>query len=397
MATKKPLVNTSGEITEISTSDQIPYQNLATGTPTDNQVLSYDADTQTAFWSAALSSLGILVGGNGIDGNKTVSGTETMTATQFWDVLTVPNGATLVTDGYGIFANKIIISGTGKIANNGNNSSSPDWWTAGAGLTTRELGGSGPGHVGVANATTGAGAAGLAPTALTAILGGIGGASGASGAGLGGAGAAGASGGSATFQMPGWPRLNPNLLFWRGTALLLGGAGGACGAAGGGDGSLIYSGGTSSGGAGGAGVLAFCCGELDISAAAAGCIQAVGGSAPQATGAGQGNGYYNAGGSGGSGGGGGGYIYGLCGEITGTLTDALDASGGAGGKGGNGGGGSGLGGTGGTGGKGGNIDVCDLSTGTWYSARGVAGTAGSAPSGTTGGAGGAGGACKLSL
>lgn len=335
--------------------------------------------------------------GPAIDGNKTVSGTETMTATQYWDVLTVPNGATLVTDGYGIFANKIIISGTGKITNNGNNPSSPDWWTAGLGRTTRELGGSGSGHVGIGNAGTGAGVAGITPAALTAILGGTGGASGASGAGAGGAGAAGASGGSASFWVPGWPRLNPSLFFWRGTSLLLGGAGGSAGPAGAGDGSFAYSGGTSSGGAGGAGILAFCCGELDISAAAAGCIQAVGGSAPQATGAGQGNGNFNAGGAGGSGGGGGGYLYGLIGTITGSLVNALNASGGPGGKGGNGGGGSGLGGTGGTGGKGGNIDVFHFAAGLWLTARGAAGAAGSAPSGATGGAGGAGGACLLSL
>lgn len=41
MATKKPLVNTSGEVTEISSSDQIPYQNIASGTPTNGQAPVY--------------------------------------------------------------------------------------------------------------------------------------------------------------------------------------------------------------------------------------------------------------------------------------------------------------------------------------------------------------------
>lgn len=395
MATKKPLVNTSGEITEISTSDQIPYQNLASGTPVDNQVLSYDADTQTAFWGAALSSLGILVGGNAYNGNKTVSGTETMTSAMYWDTLTVPNGATLITDSYPLFARKIVISGTGKIHCNGGNAGSPDHWTGGAARTARELGASGAGQAGVGNAGTGAGVAGVAGGGIGSGLGGIGGASGASGAGSGGAGAAGAAGGPMTgSQLAGWARLNFSLLFFRGVSLVGGGTGGACGAAGGGNGSWSYSGGTSAGGGAGGGVLAFCCEELDISAAQAGCLSAVGGNAHSSS---TSNGGTNAGGAGGSGGGGGGFIYGLCGKITGTLTDALDASGGNGGNAGNGNGGSSAGGVGGSGGQGGNIDLCNFSTNTWYSVRGSAGTAGATNSGNTGGSGGAGGSCKLSL
>lgn len=352
------------------------------------------AINDTTGLQAALDALAIAVGGNAINGNKTVSGTETMTSAQYWDTLTVPNGATLVADSYPIFARRIVISGTGKIHCNGGNAGSPDHWTEGAPRTARELGPSGSGRTGIGNNGTGAGVAGVAGGGISSGLGGLGGASGASGAGSGGAGAAGAAGGPMTgSQLAGWARLNFSLLFFRGASLVGGGTGGACGAAGGGNGSGSYSGGTSAGGGGGGGVLAFCCGELDISAAQAGCIQAVGGNAHSGSAS---NGGTNAGGAGGSGGGGGGYIYGLCGEITGTLADALDASGGAGGNAGNG-NGSGVGGTGGTGGAGGNIDVCDLSTGTWYSARGVAGTAGSAPSGTTGGTGGAGGACKLSL
>lgn len=50
MAIQKPLVNISGEITEISTSDQIPHQNLASGTPSDGQAIVFDSGTGQATW-----------------------------------------------------------------------------------------------------------------------------------------------------------------------------------------------------------------------------------------------------------------------------------------------------------------------------------------------------------
>lgn len=56
MATRKPLVNTSGEITEISTSDQIPYQNLASGTPTTGQAPVFNGTDVT--WSDVAASGG---------------------------------------------------------------------------------------------------------------------------------------------------------------------------------------------------------------------------------------------------------------------------------------------------------------------------------------------------
>jgi len=375
-------------------SGSLATARLADGTATAGYAPISDGDG-TSTWGAVVSPE--IVRGNLSAGNKTVSGTETMTANGYWDTLTIPTGTTLITNGYTVCANKIVIEGTGKLSNSGNNAGAVNHYDQGAARTAREVGGSSAGGVGVGNSGSGAGMAGTVGNTLTRGYGGVGGAGGASGAGSGGAGAAGGAAGPISTALAGAGRLWSDLVPKRSDTAMGGGSGGGSGASGGSDGVSAWTGGTSAGGGGGGGVLAFACGELDISTASAGCIQAKGGNSVNASTYPAGHGTTNSGGAGGSGGGGGGYIFGIIGKITGTLSNAIQATGGDGGSGGNGNGGSSAGGTGGTGGAGGNIDVFVCSTRTWLYARGSAGSAGSAPSGLTGGSGGAGGACSLSL
>ena len=335
-----------------------------------------------------------LITKSGADGNVTISsGTTTLSRDMFYDTLTLSSTGILDPNGWKIYANKIVISGTAKIMGDGNAGSGTTGGTATAAGALPVGSGGGAGTVGV----SGAGSAGSNSGNLSSLSnygnGARGGTGGNGGTGTNGRGLGGSPGtiGNSHFLQT----LESNFYSFSAAntspMAVNAGSGGGGGGAGGGNG-------TSNGGSGGGGgasgrLLAIYCGELDISGASAGCISAKGGAGAAGT---AGAGASNTGGGGGGAGGGGGYIYLVVGKVTGTLSGAVVATGGAGGNAGNG-TTSANGGTGGDGGNGGNIDYYNATTNAWTAVRGSNGTAGGVNSGSTAGTGSAGGACSLSL
>lgn len=333
--------------------------------------------------------------GSGSLGSATISGSTTLLANAFYDVLTLDPGGVINLGGYSLYAKKIVLTSADARAirrdgNNGVNAALASGGAAGAALAAAVHGASGAGTAG-GSGTIAVGGQAAAPGTVSSANGGGGGQGSAGGAsGIPNAGGALRAGGAIN---------NPTVFeylsntFLRGIVLVGGGSGGAGGGAGGGDGVVTGAGG--GGGGGGGGVSAIYCLELETGGSTpAGVFSARGGNG--------GNGFQrvtgtNMGGAGGAGGGGGGYIYFAYLKKTGAVvTNLFDAGGGNGGNASNG-TGTGTGGNGGEGGDGGAIQIVNVSTGALAVVKGSAGNAGTVASGVTGGVGGSGGTCQASL
>jgi len=107
MAAKKPLASYTGVVKEIQAGDIV-----------DPTVLPF-------------------MGGDGSDGDVTISGNTTLIRDMYYNTLTVNNGVTLITGGFVIYA-KVSVTNNGTIARNGNAASGH---TAGATLANGTLGG----------------------------------------------------------------------------------------------------------------------------------------------------------------------------------------------------------------------------------------------------------------
>lgn len=253
--------------------------------------------------------------------DRTIAGSETLNNDLYVDVLTVPAGTTLDTDGWRIFADTVIVEATGVIHNDGNAGgnvapgNSPD--DGGLGGGENYLGGGGTGATGAVAANT----AGNQATAVTGRAGGAGGAGG--GTGLGEAGGAAQTATTIPLAAGEW-RVYPHAVVQRifelsGTIRPIrggvGGSSGACDGAGGGQ--------AGGGGGGGGGIVVICCRRL----ANAGTIRAHGGAG--------GPGFTTVGNAHGGGGGGGGGVVVLAYRegTVGTVTVTGGAAGAAGGSG----------------------------------------------------------------
>lgn len=362
-------------------------------------LIATDLATKNYADTKAVLPLSTLWFGNGQDGSVVLPvGTTTLNAPMFYNNLTVPAGATLVTNGWPVYVAGTlditaasvgaIIPATAATMNGGNAAGAG----AGAGSTFFSLGTlvSIQGRAGHAG-SVGAGAVGLQPTlaypdALFAN-GGPAGGSGASGAGT-NAGAAGVA--ALPVGAFKWGRFDFDASV--NGFEIFGGIAGSSGSSGGGDG--VNSGGGGGGaGSGGCTLQIFANTIAKSAATPAGVIQGFGGNG----GSGGTPAAGNTGGGSGAGAGGGSWIMITYQTLTGpVIAGAITANGGAGGAGGNG-LGTGAGGAGGTGGSGGQISIQVLATGVLTNTIGAAGAVGSPAIGLVGGAGGAGGACSAAL
>lgn len=253
--------------------------------------------------------------------DRTIAGSETLNNDLYVDILTVPAGTTLDTDGWRIFADQVIVEATGVIHNDGNAGgnvapgNSPD--DGGLGGGENYLGGGGTGATGaVANNTAGSQA-----SAVTGRVGGAGGAGG--GTGLGEAGGAAQTATTLPLAAGEW-RVYPHAITQRifelsGTIRpIRGGVGGSSGACEGGGGGQA-----GGGGGGGGGIVVIACRRI----ANAGTIRAHGGAGgPGFTTSGTAHG-------GGGGGGGGAVVIAYREGTVGTVTVTGGAAGAAGGSG----------------------------------------------------------------
>ena len=172
---------------------------------------------------------GIFNFGDGSDGDVTTSGNVTLTADKYYDTLTIATGDTVNPAGYRIFCKTaLVINGTGKIAQTGNNGGTGGTGSdggggggtagaAGAAVADGYLKGSVigvVGGVGASGVTNAGGLAGLSGNGGTAISNSIGGNGSAGGAG-GNADTTGGSGGGGRYggqRRAGWPGECPSSL-----------------------------------------------------------------------------------------------------------------------------------------------------------------------------------------
>lgn len=302
-----------GSPTKLEPTDSERSDGLVAGRSIPAELLNYVLNAlDSARGSFARESLTL---------DRTIAGSETLLNDLYVDVLTVPAGTTLDTDGWRIFANVVIVEATGVIHNDGNAGgnvapgNSPD--DGGLGGGENYLGGGGNGATGaVANNT-----AGTQASAVVGRFGGTGGAGGGDNAGE--AGGAAQTGTTIPLSAGEW-RVYPAAVWQRifdldGTIRpIRGGVGGSSGACEGGGGGQA-----GGGGGGGGGQVVICCHTI----ANAGTIRANGGAG--------GPGFTTSGTAhGGGGGGGGGHVVLAYHEgTTGTITVNGGAGGAAGGTG----------------------------------------------------------------
>jgi hypothetical protein len=302
-----------GASVKVEPSDAERSQGLVAGEPVLVQHLNYVLN--------ALDSANGYFRRESLTTDRTIAGSETLNNDLYVDVLTVPAGTTLDTDGWRIFADTVIIEATGVVHNDGNAGgnvapgNSPD--DGGLGGGENYLGGGGTGATGAVAANT----AGNQATAVTGRAGGAGGAGG--GTGLGEAGGIAQTATTIPLAAGEW-RVYPHAVTQRIFELAgtirpirggVGGSSGACDGAGGGQ--------AGGGGGGGGGIVVICCRRL----VNAGTIRANGGAG--------GPGFTTVGNAHGGGGGGGGGVVVLAYHegTVGTVTVTGGAGGAAGGSG----------------------------------------------------------------
>ena len=130
-------------------------------------------------WTQVSPAYAAGIYGDGSDGAATIVGTVTLTRDMFYTNLTVPDGATLITNGYRVFVNGVLTVGTTGIIDHPGDPGVGG--TRGVGAPAGSLAAATQGGSGTA-------AGGANGTGITASLGGVGGAGGTSASGSGGSG-----------------------------------------------------------------------------------------------------------------------------------------------------------------------------------------------------------------
>lgn len=308
-------------VTKLSTDPAVASNPIAVGT---NDVRVPTADPTTLF--APISVVYQPIASDYSDGIVTAS-TGSLTRDMYYNTLTVPNGVTLTTAGYRIFARSVVVNSGGTITNSGGNGGNASGSTAGTAGTAQSAGTMSAGKAGQAGGAGqgGVGDAGTAGTNSTFNMVSSAGASGGAG-GAGNAGAGGAAGAGGTNTSTINPPRNAVSAYYQfdftsGTAVQKFNVNSGSGSGGGGSGHAGAGGiGGGGGGSGGSGGVVFIAAETITNA---GSIIANGGNGGNG---GNSNGSGNTGGGGGGGGGNGGVVFLIYSTLTNTGT--ISANGG---------------------------------------------------------------------